>query len=165
MDTGKIDKLDQCIRDVDHEVVHGLLKPLFAIREAEWDTAVPALQQECDAAMKRLGDSVRLLELIRRKTIKARDTANQMCDLHNEMGVQITPGTLSEHIRAIVDDYLAQGKETIDTTDVIEGLKARDTMLNVKNPAAVVSSILGRDERLKGMGMGLFGRKGPDTTS
>lgn len=158
MDMKKIDKLDQCIGELDNEISRGLLKPLLAVKEADWETTMPGLKQECETAQKRISESQQLLELVRKKTLKAVNTAGHMSDLFNEMGSRIMPGTLSEHVGTIVEHFLEQGEDVITITDVLDQLSIRGVPLSMQNPPAVVASILARDERLEKIDKGQFGK-------
>ncbi len=161
MDTSKLDKLEQSISDLDNEVVQGLLKRLLAVREAEWKTVMPPLQQECETALKRIGEAIQQLDGVMRKTMRARDTAKQMSDLHKEIEAGIPPASLAEHIRAIVKNTLALGDNIIHVDGVQDQLVNSGVILSVQNPAAVIASILARDERLEKIEKGQFREKMP----
>lgn len=161
MDTSKIDKLDQSLSDLDHEVVQGLLKRLLTIRESEWKTVMPALQQECETTLKRLGEAIVQLDGIRKKTIRARDTVNQMCDLHKEIEAGIPPTSLSQSISAVVEYLFAQGNDLILVDTVLDQLVNSGVVLGVRNPTAVIASILARNERLEKIEKGEFRKKIP----
>lgn len=159
MDMGKLDKLEQCISDLDHEVVQGLMKRLLAIREAEWRTMVPVLQQECDTAVKKVDELIKKLENVRQRTIRARSTANEMSDLHKEIEAGTPPSSLADQIKAIVEASFALGKDLIQVDHVQDQLVNSGVILAVQNPAAVIASILARDRRLKRIHKGQFGKR------
>ncbi len=159
MDTKKIEKLLEAFDHLDEEIRESLQKPLLHLREKDWQILIPNLEEDCITTLDGLIAAETKLHDLRNKAVRTRDALTRIYQILEETQSRSVPSTLSESIAAIVDDYFAQGADVILGTDVHNQLVERGVVLRVKNPAAVIASILARDDRLEKVGMGKFRKK------
>ena len=161
MDTKRIEELLEVFDRLDKEIIESLQRPLFDLREKDWKVLIPKLQEDCNTILSGLKEAETKLHALRSKAARTQDALVRIYQILEETQRGWVPSTLSECVAVIVDDYLALGADVILGADVHNQLVEREIVLRVKNPAAVIASILARDERLEKVGMGKFRRKIP----
>ena len=161
MDKSKVDKLFQALGDLDEEISEGLQSPLLHVRDTDWQSVLPELGEDCNATIDKLDEAMKVFDNLRRKAVRTQRAIAEIHELYGEVQGRVVPKTVGESIKAIVGGYLAQGTDVILVGDVQKQIVDSGIVLKVKNPAAVIASILARDERLEKISMGRFRRRIP----
>lgn len=161
MDKSKINNLLKALADLDEEITKSIQGPLLHAPDKDWQAVIPSLQEACEAMLSGLREAEKATLELRGKVTRTRHIADQIYDLHKETQEQIAPRTLGQSIGAVVEDYLVQGVDVILVDSVHSQLVDNRIVLGVRNPAAVIASILARDERLERVDKGKFRRKIP----
>jgi hypothetical protein len=161
MEKSKINRLFQVLNELETDIIEGLQKPLFHIRNADWETVLRGVQVDCEDIKQRLQEADGMVLNLMRKVTETFDTAKQMYKLRKGIEGQIAPATIGQAIGVLVGDFLMKGNDEILVDVVQERLVGSGIALNVKNPPAVIASILARDERLERVDKGKFKKKIP----
>lgn len=156
MDTNVIENLLQAFAALDEEITEGIQNPLLHARDTDWQDLLPRLQEDCEAIISALRKAQEKIGTLMEKAARTRNAAAEIYRLHKETKERVVPLTLSQSIAAIVGDYLRQGAETIFADTIQKQLAASGILPYVRNPAAVISSILARDARLERIDKGEF---------
>lgn len=140
-------ELEQNIGDGSGRITRALGGVLRSMSEADWNESggLVARGGELTEKLVKLTDEV---DRIRRRTgsfVSAVITMRQATSDLEVGPALLTPG---ESVGALVTDYVTEGKKQITVAEVLEVLKKRQFALTVRNPAAVVASIMARDARL-----------------
>lgn len=159
MDRNKIDKLLEALTCLNEEVTQGVQKRLLHVRDTDWQVVIPSLQEDCTATIEGLREAEKMLHDLTVKAVRTRDTATEIYELHKQVQGATVPAKLSESIAAIVESRLTKGDDVILVDVVEKQLVDGGVVLTVKNPAAVIASILARDERLEKVDRGAFKKR------
>ncbi len=162
MDRKRIDNLLQAIAELDKEIGKGLQKPLLDARGADWQVIITRLQGECEATIEKLREAENKLGELTGKAIRTLDAAKRIYSIRKEIAGQTAPTTLAQSIGAIVENLFALGNNMIRVDAVQDQMVNNGVILGVRNPAAVIASILARDKRLEKVEKGKFRKKTPN---
>lgn len=159
MDREKIVKqLNDALLKVRDDIDTDLRRPLLHMRDTDWEQ-VPKLLEDCRYIIDELNKAVAALSETTRSASETFSTMQGMYKEWQKTQTLTVPSTISEHVRAVIDEFVVGQEEFIHVDEVRKKLEARKVPLYVKNPAAVLASIIARDGRLEGRGMGLFKKK------
>jgi len=161
MDRSKIDGLFTALKELDDEIINGIQKPVFNLRGAEWQSRLPGIKDDSEVVVERLREARVLLNNVDARAQRTITAILNVDAMHQEMYGRVVPLTLGAAIARIVDEHLAtKGDEPVLVDGVQKGLSAMGVRMAVKNPPAVISSILARDGRLEKVDTGTFKKKG-----
>ena len=159
MDREKIVKqLNDALLKVRDDIDTDLRRPLLHMRDTDWEQA-PNLLEDCRYIIDELNKAVAALSETTRSASETSSTMQGMYKEWQKTQTLTVPSTISEHVRAVIDEFAVGQEEFIHVDEVRKKLEAKKVPLYVKNPAAVLASIIARDGRLEGRGMGLFKKK------
>jgi hypothetical protein len=161
MDRTRIDKLLQAFTDLDEEITNGVQIPLaqLSMKMPDYLKNLLALKEDCEVVYQKMEDAQTLLNEVRQKGSRTQNAVNGLYSIYQEIQGRVLPPTVGASIADIVTQYLSHEGEMIRVEDVQKALEDRGVVLAVKNPAAVIASILARDERLEKVEKGLFKKK------
>lgn len=159
MDREKIVKqLNDALLKVRNDIDTDLRRPLLHMRDTDWEQA-PNLLEDCRYIMDELNKAVAALSETTRSVSETFSTLQAMYKEWQKTQVLTGPSTISEHVRAVIDEFVVGQEEFLHVDEIRKKLEAKKVPLYVKNPAAVLASIIARDGRLEKRGMGLFRKK------
>jgi hypothetical protein len=159
MDREKIVKqLNDVLLKVRDDINTNLRQPLLHMRDTDWEQ-VPKLLEDCRYIIDELNKTVAALSETRQSASETFSTMQGMYKEWQKTQALTVPSTLSEHVRAVIDEFVVGQEKFIHVDEVRKKLEAKKVPLYFKNPAAVLASIIARDGRLEGRGMGLFKKK------
>ncbi len=159
MDREKIVKqLNDTLLKVRDDINIDLRQPLLQMRDTDWEQT-PNLLEDCRYIIDELNKAVAVLSDITRSANETYSTMQAMYKEWQKTQTPTEPSTISEHVRAVIDEFIAGQEEFLHVDKVRDKLEAKKVPLFVKNPAAVLASIIARDGRLEGKGMGLFKKR------
>ena len=159
MDREKIVKqLNDALLKVRDDIDTDLRRPLLHMRDTDWEQA-PNLLEDCRYIMDELNKAVATLSETTRSASETLSTLQAMYKEWQKTQVLTVPSTISEHVRAVIDEFVVGQEEVLHVDEIRKKLEAKNVPLYVKNPAAVLASIIARDGRLEKRGMGLFRKK------
>ena len=142
--------------DIDIE----LRRPFLHMRDTEWEQA-PKLLEDCRYIIEELGKASATLSEIAQSVNETYTTMNAMYKEWQKTQDFTVPSTIGDYVRALVDEFLTGEPELLNVDQVREKLEEKKQSLRVKNPNAVLASILARDERLEKVDRGTFRKKKP----
>jgi hypothetical protein len=159
MDREKIVKqLNDALFKVRNDIAIDLRRPLLHMRDTDWEQA-PKFIEDC----LYIGDELHKAE------VALVETRQHVMEMHMAMQAMYkewqktqaltVPFTIGDHVQVVIDEFLAGQEEFLRVDEVRKKLEGKKVPLYVKNPAAVLASIIARDGRLEGLGMGLFKKK------
>lgn len=159
MDREKIVKqLNDTLLKVRDDIDTDLRRSLLRMRDTDWERA-PNLLEDCRYIIDELNKAVAALSEMTRSANETYSAMQAMYKEWQKTQVRTGPSTIGEHVRAVIDEFVAGEAELLGVDEVRKKLEAKKVSLYVKNPAAVLASIIARDGRLEGRGMGLFKKK------
>lgn len=156
-------ELSDTVAKVASEINTGLRQVLMDLHGNSWMQA-PEILEDCRYIIDELRKAeVAIAEL--RQNVMTMSTATEA--MHKEWQrsqVLTMPLTMGDHVKIMTIEFLKGNWEepVLDVDRIHEKLEAQGVYLGVKNPRAVLSSILGRDERLKWISPGRFEKKVPE---
>jgi len=159
MDRNKVDKLFEAIVHLDEEITQELQRRLLHVRDTDWQAVIPSIEEDCKATWESLDEARKMLDNLRRKAVQTRDTAVEIHELHKQVQGATVPVSLGKSIATIVEGCLVEGDDVIVVDAVRKQLLDNGVVLTVKNPAAVIASILARDKRLEKVDSGTFKKR------
>jgi hypothetical protein len=163
MDREKIVKqLNDALLKVRDDIAVDLRRPLLHMRDTDWEQA-PKFMEDCTYIHDELRKAEGVLAETRQHVMEMNMAMQSMYKEWQKTRSLTGPSTIGEHVRAIIDEFMVAQEEFLDVNDVRKKLEAKKVPLYVKNPAAVLASIIARDGRLEGIGSGLFKRKTNET--
>ena len=159
MDREKIvSQLNDTLLKVRDDIDTDLRRPLLHMRGADWEQA-PNLLEDCRYIMDELNKAVMALSEVTRSVNETHSIMQAMYKEWQKTQVLTGPSTIGEHVRAVIDEFVTGQEEFLHVDEVRNKLEAEKVPLYVKNPAAVLASLIARDGRLERRGMGLFKKK------
>lgn len=153
-----VKQLNDALLKVRDDIDIDLRRPLLRMRDADWEQA-PNLLEDCRYIIDELNKAGMALSEMTRSANETFSTMQAMYKEWQKTRVLTGPSTIGEHVRAVIDEFVAGQEEFLHVDEVRKKLEAKKVSLYVKNPAAVLASIIARDGRLEGRGMGLFKKK------
>ena len=159
MDREKIVKqLNDALLKVRDDIDTDLRRPLLHMRDTDWEQA-PNLLEDCRYIIDELNKAVAALSETTRSANETFSTMQAMYKEWQKTQALTVPSTLSEHVRAVIGEFVVGQEEFLHVDEVRKRLEAKKVHLYVKNPRAVLASIIARDGRLERSGTGLFKKK------
>lgn len=159
MDREKIVKqLNDALLKVRDDIDTDLRQPLLHMRDTDWEQA-PNLLKDGRYIIDELNKAVAALSETTRSASETFSTMQAMYKEWQKTQALTVPPTISEHVRAVIDEFVVGQEEFLHVDEVHKKLQAKKVPLFVKNPAAVLASIIARDGRLEGRGKGRFKKR------
>lgn len=159
MDREKIVKqLNDALLKVRDDIETDLRRPLLHMRDTDWEQA-PNLVEDCRYIIVELNKAVATLSETTRSANETVSTLQAMYNEWQKTQVLTVPSTISEYVRSAIDEFVVGQEEFLHVDEVHKKLEAKKVPLFVKNPAAVLASIIARDGRLEGRGKGRFKKR------
>ena len=159
MDREKIVKqVNDILLKVRDDINTDLRQPLLHMRDTDWEQA-PKLLEDYRYIIDELNKAVAALSETTRSASETYSTMQAMYKEWQKTQALTVPSTISEHVRTVIDEFVVGQEQFLHVDEVRKKLEAKKVPLFVKNPAAVLASIIARDGRLEGRGMGLFKKK------
>lgn len=159
MDREKIvNQLNDTLVTVRDDIDTDLRRPLLQMRDTDWEQA-PNLLEDCRYMIEELNKTAAALSETARSV---NETYSAMQAMHKEWQktqAVTMPSTIGENVRSIIDEFMSGKEEFLRIDEVRKKLDAKKVPLFVKNPAAVLASIIARDGRLEGRGSGIFEKR------
>ena len=159
MDRSKVDKLFEAIGHLDEEITQELQKRLLHVRDTDWQVVIPNIEEDCKATWESIDEARNMLDNLRAKAVRTRETAVGIHELYKQVQGATVPASLGKSLATIVESCLAGGVDVILVDAVQKQLLDNGVVLTVKNPAAVIASILARDKRLEKIDRGTFKKR------
>ena len=159
MDREKIVKqLNDTLLTVRDDIDTGLRRPLLHMRDTDWEQT-PDLLEDCRYIINELNKTVAALSETTRSISETYSAMQAMYKEWQKTQAISVPSTIGENVRAVIDEFMAGQEEFLRVDEVRKKLNEKKVPLFVKNPGAVLASIIARDGRLEGQGTGLFKKK------
>ena len=159
MDREKIVKqLNDTLLTVRDDIDTGLRRPLLHMRDTDWEQA-PNLLEDCRYIIDELNKTVAALSETTRNASETYSAMQAMYKEWQKTQAITVPSTIGENVRSVIDEFMVGQEEFLQVDEVRKKLDAKKVPLFVKNPAAVLASIIARDGRLEGLGTGLFKKR------
>lgn len=158
MDRGTIKALREVLLKIEQEIDCGLRHPLLDLHGDAWEQA-PDLIEDCKYATDELSNAQDTIARLRNSLSNMENVVRAMHKQWQQIQALTVPSTIGEHVKVIVDRLLTEGQEIIEVDHVRQQLQAENSEPRVKNPAAVLASILARDGRLERIDRGRFRKK------
>ena len=159
MDREKIVKqLNDALLKVSDDINTDLRQPLLHMQDTDWEQ-VPKLLEDCRYVIDELNKAVAALSETRQSASETFATMQAMYKEWQKTQALTVPSAISEHVRAVIDEFVVGQEELLHIDEVRRKLEVKKVPLYFKNPAAVLASIIARDGRLERRGMGLFKKK------
>jgi hypothetical protein len=153
-----IAQLNDALLKLRSDIDTGLRRVLLHMRDADWEEA-PKLLEDCRYILEELGKAVEVLGEITRGVGVTYNTMQAMYKEWQKSEDFTMPSSISGHVHAFVDEFLAGETDLLKVDQVVDKLEAQKVPLRVKNPKAVLASILARDQRLEKVDRGTFKKK------
>ena len=158
MDRDKIKKLSETILNTEAEIDLGVRQPILGLHGNDWEQA-PQFLDDCHYLMDELREAEDKIRELINGVAEIEHTIKAMYKEWQRTRALTVPSTIGEHVRTLVDAFLVGEDKVLDVDRVRERLEAQKVYLGVKNPSAVLASILARDERLEKVDRGTFKKR------
>jgi hypothetical protein len=153
-----IAQLNDALLKLRSDIDTGLRRVLLHMRDDDWEEA-PELLEDCRYISEELGKAGGVLGEITRGVGDTYNTMQAMYKEWQKSEDSTMPSSISGHVRALVDEFLAGETDLLKVDQVRDKLEAQKVPLRVKNPKAVLASILARDQRLEKVDRGTFKKR------
>ena len=161
MDRDKIKKLSETILNTEAEIDLGVRQPVLGLHGNDWEQA-PKFLDDCHYLMDELREAEGKIRELINSVAEMEHIIKAMHKEWQRTQALTVPSTIGEHVRALADAFLAGEDEVLNVDHVRERLEVQKVYLGVKNPSAVLASILARDKRLRRIALGLFDKRIPE---
>jgi len=145
--------LQRSVKDASSDAQTKLGRMLLGMHDKDWDRVDEFIRRGIDL-MDSVSNIAADIEALRQFMSRFRSTLDHM--KITTQPSQATRPSLKQSIETFINECVAQGQLTITIAQAMNHLEASEVKLEVKNPTAVVASIIGRDRRITKKEKGIY---------
>lgn len=145
--------LQRSVKDASSDAQTKLGRMLLGLHDKDWDRVNELILRGMDLTDS-VSDIAKDIEALREFMSRFRSTLD-----HMRITTQPSQGTrpsLKQSVETFINERVAQGQRTITIAEAMDHLEAIEFRLAVKNPTAVVASMIGRDPRISKKEKGVY---------